>query len=139
MYATMNNLHSTPSYIEELNTLKDIKVEVVFGNPKKGCRGSGICRLNTAFSIEHFKEVFRSCRTSSGQINILSSDLLQLDIYKNTVCNRIVRKYFSSNTFYMPEPTSLFFGRQNEKELTLLAGDYRIVETQDQYTLYLNF
>jgi Fe-S-cluster-containing dehydrogenase component len=137
MYGIMNHRQDISRDKDELRLQKDIKVEVVFGNPQNGCVGSGICRVSTAFSTETIKGALRSCRKAYGRLNWVSPALIKLDIYKCSLCSRLVRKHFASDTFQMPVTSSLIFGEKADKKLDLLSGNYDIEESQYFYTLYL--
>lgn len=138
MCTTMNSLQDTLNYKEKKQDQKNIKVEVVFGNPQKGCRGSGICRVSTNFSANGVKDILKSCRKGYGQLNFLPKGQLRLDIYKYSLCNRVVRLHFSEGIFKMPESASFISGSSNERILTILPDQYQIIESKNYYSLVLD-
>ncbi len=119
-------------------SFEPVKVEVVFGNPKKGCSGSGICRMSTAHSPVQIKASLRSCRKALGKVSLTEEGKLKLEVYKYSLCNRTLRMQFGKSVFLAPESFQARLkpnGEGPEFHLTIKAGAYDLEESQYSYHL----
>jgi len=88
-----------------LKKTQEQRVELVLGNPKCGCKGTGICKVElmagspTVASRSTCRSVeARACLKSTGSM------LITVERQKLTACSR---RHFASNRFLVPHAVSI--------------------------------
>jgi len=122
----------------EKETIFTARVDVLFGNPKKACRGSGICRLSTQYqNTRNEKEKPAAvCRKGKGILRSYPDGRLMLSVFKSSLCLRAIKGSFSRPYFTVEEVFKATLPISDGIEylnVIILPGKYPLKETEIGY------
>ncbi len=116
-----------------------IRVEVLFGNPKKHCTGSGICKIITNFNSQGTEKNKRHCTKGRGLASWNTKGELIISIFKGSMCTHLKKRYFSKQNFEVIEPIATEFEilhKEERQNVIIVPGRYLIIESQSSYDIF---
>ncbi len=120
---------------------RPVAVEVVLGNPRINCAGTGICRINVMppGASARAKKRRLCCRITRADCYLWSRWEMWMLIKKTSVCKKTY-PLFASGRFEIPHPVGLpeEMGRMwNLPPLEVASGHYEVEETLQVFFLAL--
>ncbi|MEL7121730.1 MAG: hypothetical protein AAFO07_19935 [Bacteroidota bacterium] len=134
----MPNLNYVDTQGREVERKKLIRVEVAFGEPKKKCRGSGICRIVTAYDPKRFSNALRQCNKALGYV-IINKRQTELHFFKYSLCSKMTRPFIKP-TFQINEQLTCNLpieGTNKKIKVKLERGNYPIHSNKHTYSIVL--
>ena len=128
----LNRKNRQQQYVTE--SRRGPRVEVVFGSPRRDCRGMGICKM------EHQRReegALRDCPRGAVHLQLDSSGRLLLHFDRTSMSRAVYARYFAAGTFTLdtsfdlPGPVVLNLGLPMG-QYEIEAGAYPVLEIQDQ-------
>lgn len=111
---------------------KPFRAEVVFGNPKRSCQGTGICRIQFVSTVD----TKMNCSLGRAWVWPPREGMLRVAFQKQSLCPRVRRRQFVTGNFSLPAAVTLpafpvagQLGLPSPEGPTLLPGNYPLRET----------
>ncbi len=118
-----------------------LQVEVIFGNPHLGCRGSGICQVTTKAAWKPTVEEASSTRRVSAYLVARAGRLLELKFLLKALHDPDLEARLQQDTFEVPVKVSLpgtvLRGLGLKKTTALAAGTYPLLRRRGSIALVL--
>lgn len=117
----------------EVNSIKSLTCDVVFGSPSVGCRGTGICKLN-ANGVRRALELKQTCRGTSALLMPLDGGQgVSMILPREFMCINILRNHLRNNLLHLPEPCTIpqsIVKALGLKIKSLPSGTYQVAQAE---------
>ena len=122
---------------ENTQVVHNIKAEVIFGSPGRGCAGSGVCKL---IPIQKLKNWKKTCPRFDVTIEWYSNNCVDLTLNLTKLTNKDWLRWFSNPYFLVEE--DFFFPlwaqhKMKHKKIYIPVGRYPFIIKNDQLKLFL--
>lgn len=118
-----------------------LQVEVIFGNPHHGCRGSGICQVTTKAAWKPTPEEAFSSRRVSAYLVARAGRLLELKFSSKALHDPDLEARLRQDTFEIPVEVSLPGAVRRslglKKTTAIAAGAYPLLRRKGSIALVL--
>jgi len=118
-----------------------VKVEVIFGNPNQGCRGSGICRVSAKGTPMQSRKENRTDRQVTAHLATRGGKLLELKFPLEALSASILEELFGGATFETPAgvilPPAVCSGLGLKKQSAIAAGTYPLLHRKSTKVILL--
>lgn len=108
------------------------KANVVFGNPKNKCLGTGICGVYTTQSVELLTD---KCAFTKAHIYNQNENTLSFHFAKKDMCEKCIEKHFGKGIFTLSEEASIdeeILSKLRVSRSRLMPGKYQVLEYRGQ-------
>lgn len=126
---------------EKLSRRVTLRVEVIFGNPHMGCRGSGICQVTTKAAWKPNLEEASSSRRVSAYLVARAGRLLELKFPLKALHEVDLEACLQQDTFEIPVEVSLpgtvRRGLRLKNTVAIAAGAYPLHRRKGSIVLVL--
>ena len=129
-------MNKTKRSVENTQVVYDIKAEVVFGSPGRGCAGSGVCRL---IPFQKLKIGFNPCPRLEAKIEWHNDGCLDLIFDVAKLTNEELLKWFSNPYFLVEEDFFFplwFQHKLGQKNIYIPKGRYPFVVKNGELRLF---
>lgn len=124
------NFYNIPENV--FNARKPVRANIVFGNPKSKCKGTGICGVYTTESLNSNQI---ACAAKTAWLFATNEQTISFSFNKSDLCPGCIKKHFGTGYLILPVPVKIDTVIQAQlkiiKKHYLKSGKYRVVELRE--------
>ncbi len=127
-YMDLSTTNFKYSLISGFKSIEAVRANIIFGNPKNKCRGTGICGVYTTESISNLQT---GCASAKAWIHAQNKETLCVQMAKNDLCKGCFQKHFGTGFLILTEDALIAFDLASKLKIEgkkLKSGKYRFVE-----------